>query len=87
HITVHNPERYKDYVVADTPIFEKFGARFLVRGGESEVAEGTFKERHVVIEFDSFEQAKACYESAEYQEVAKIRREASEGDILLVAGT
>ncbi|MCE8469752.1 DUF1330 domain-containing protein, partial [Rhodovulum sulfidophilum] len=36
HITVTDPEAYRDYVDRDTPILEGFGGRFLVRGGASE---------------------------------------------------
>ncbi len=63
HVTVRDPEGYQDYVRLDTPIFERFGGRFLVRGGQSEVVEGEALERHVVIEFPDYATAKSCYES------------------------
>ncbi len=87
HITIRDPERYKDYVAADTPVFESHNATFLVRGGACEVVEGDLKERHVVIEFESYAAARACYFSPEYQAAAAIRREAADGDMLLVEGT
>ena len=34
HVDVRDPERYKDYVAAARPAFERHGARFLARGGE-----------------------------------------------------
>lgn len=87
HVEVTNPERYKDYVAGNAVAFRKYNARFLVRGGESIVPEGTLQSRrHVVIEFDSYVTAKACYESPEYQAVAKIREEASEGDLVIIEG-
>ncbi|MBL4813535.1 MAG: DUF1330 domain-containing protein [Rhodobacteraceae bacterium] len=86
HITVTNPEDYAEYVRLDTPIFERFGGNFLVRGGASETLEGQFKERHVVVEFPDIEAARACYNSEEYQEVLKIRLANALSDILLVEG-
>ena len=32
-VDVRDPERYKDYVAAAKPAFEKFGANFVARGG------------------------------------------------------
>ena len=32
HITVKDPEAYKEYVVRDTPILQALGGRFIVRG-------------------------------------------------------
>lgn len=86
HISVTNPEAYKEYVVRDTPIIESYGGRPLVRGGESETPEGPQFDRHVVFEFDDYEQAKALYYDPAYQEVAQIRRDNAESMIVLVKG-
>jgi len=86
HITVHKPEPYKEYVARDTPILESHGARFIVRGGQSQVPEGKAQDRHVVIEFDSYEKAVAAYNDPEYQAVADIRRANADSTIILVEG-
>jgi len=87
HVTVTNPERYKDYVAANGVAFAKYGGRFVVRGGQHENREGLAgRTRHVVIEFDSYEKAKACYDSPEYQAAAKIRQEAAEADLIIIEG-
>ncbi len=86
HITVTNPEAYKEYVIRDTPLLEAFGAKFVVRGGASEVPEGGAMDRHVVIEFPSYEAARAAYYDPEYQKVADIRRRNAESLIVLVEG-
>jgi len=87
HVDVTDPERYKDYIAANAVAFEKFGARFLVRNGECEVPEGDLAgRRHVVIEFDSYEAAKACYDSPEYRAALKIREQASTGDLVIIEG-
>ncbi|TCD16395.1 DUF1330 domain-containing protein [Oricola cellulosilytica] len=85
-ITVHDPERYKDYVATATPAYREFGARFLVRGGKSEAVEGEGRPRNVVIEFDSFEQALACYNSDTYTAARSIRQEAADGELIVVQG-
>ncbi|NRA99248.1 MAG: DUF1330 domain-containing protein [Rhodobacteraceae bacterium] len=87
HITVTDPESYPEYVARDTPIIEGMGGTFIVRGGTAELREGSTQQRHVVVEFPSFEMAKAAYESEEYQEVAKIRYAAAESTFILVEGT
>jgi uncharacterized protein (DUF1330 family) len=85
-VDVHDPEAYKKYVAANGPAFAKFGARFLVRAGRSETLEGSSRSRNVVIEFPSFETALACWHSPEYQEVIKLRRDASTADLLVIEG-
>ena len=87
HITVSDPEAYKEYVERDTPILLALGGRFIVRGGTSEVAEGEALNRHVVIEFPSYAAAKAAYNDPEYQNVADIRRRTADSVIILVEGT
>ena len=79
-------ETYKKYIEANAEPFGKYGARFLVRGGEGEVAEGAFKSRTVVIEFESYEQALACYNSPEYQAAAKLRQAYADSEVLIVEG-
>lgn len=87
HVEITDPERYKDYVAANGVAFQKYGGRFIVRNGQSEVVRGNLGGlRHVVIEFDSYEIAKACHESPEYQAAAKIRDEASSASLIIIEG-
>jgi len=85
-VTITDAERYPDYVAANAEAFAKFGARFVVRGGECEVMEGSARPRQVVIEFPSYEQAIACYQSPEYQAAATIRFDSAESDLVIVEG-
>jgi uncharacterized protein (DUF1330 family) len=85
-VDVHDAEAYRAYLAANGAVFEKYGARFLVRGGASEQVEGTGRERNVVLEFPSYERALACYRSPEYQPVKALRLAASEADILVIEG-
>ena len=85
-VDVRDPERYKDYVAAAKPAFEKFGAVFLARGGAYERLEGGVRARNVVIEFPSYQAALDCYKSPEYQAAIQLRLPASEGDVLIIEG-
>lgn len=86
HIKVTNPDTYPEYVRRDTPILEGFGAKFVVRGGQNQIMEGQCGDRHVVIEFPSYEAALAAYNDPEYQEVAEIRRSSADSIIVVVEG-
>jgi uncharacterized protein (DUF1330 family) len=86
HVDVHDPDAYKNYVAANAVAFAKFGARFLVRGGQFEAVEGKTRSRNVVIEFPSYEAALACWRSPEYK-VAKAKRDgAGVADIVVIEG-
>jgi uncharacterized protein (DUF1330 family) len=86
HVDVRDAERYKDYVSTAKPAFEKFGAKFLARGGAYDVMEGKGRPRNVVIEFPSVQAAKDCYNSAEYQAAKAIRQQVADADMLIVEG-
>jgi uncharacterized protein (DUF1330 family) len=63
------------------------GGRYLARGGATDVLEGDWDiDRLVVLEFPSMEQARAWYDSPEYQEVAPIRQAASRARAVIVEG-
>lgn len=86
HVTVTDADVYAKYREANAVAFEKYGATFLARGGAAEVVHGTSRDRHVILEFESYEQAKACYHSPEYVEARKIRDAGSQADVVIVEG-
>ena len=68
-----------------TGILQKFGGKFLARGGKFKILEGPEKfHRFVVIEFPSFEKAVACHESPEYLEAAAHRKKDGAGELEIV---
>lgn len=85
-IDVTDPEAYKKYVAANGAAFARFGGRFLVRGGDFEAPEGIPRARNVVIEFPSYEAARACYASPEYRAALAHRLDAAIADILIIEG-
>lgn len=83
---VHDPERYKAYMAANAPALAKYKGRFLVRGGKSEGVEGKALSRNVVIEFDSYDTALACYRSPEYMHAKTLREGLADLNIVIVEG-
>lgn len=70
-----DPVEYKKYTDPLPAIFAQYGGKVLARGGKYRIMEGpeTFG-RFAVIQFPTFEQAVACFESKEYQDAAAHRR-------------
>ena len=85
-VSVRDEMRYPDYLAAARPAFEKFAARFLVRGGPFEAMEGHARERNVVVEFKDPATARACYQSAEYQAARALRQKYADSDFVIVEG-
>jgi uncharacterized protein (DUF1330 family) len=86
HVDVSDPEGYKAYVAENAIAFAKYGARFIVRGGQFEVPEGTSRTRNVVLEFKDYATALACYHSAEYQKALALRLPHAEADLIVIEG-
>ena len=85
-VEITDPEAYPAYVATNGAAIAKYGAKLLVRGGRHDDPEGPTGNRHVVVEFESYEQGVACYHSPEYQEVVKLRHAASIGKFVIVEG-
>ncbi|PLP56129.1 DUF1330 domain-containing protein [Mesorhizobium loti] len=85
-VDVCDPGVYKTYIETNGAAFAKYGAKFLVRAGRHTEPEGPTGNRHVIIEFDSYETALACYNSPEYQEALKHRLAGSVGKVAIVEG-
>ena len=85
-VDVRDPEIYKKYVETGRPAYQRYNAKFLARGGKTEVLEGTARARNVVIEFASLQDAHDCYHSPEYTAARKFRDRAGQGEFILVEG-
>ena len=83
---VKDPETYKKYLAGSAAAFVKYGAKFLVRGGRHSALQGNIRSRQVLIEFESYEQALACFNSPEYQAAREHRVGGSTGEFVLVEG-
>ena len=85
-VDVHDTESYKDYVASNGIAFAKFGARFLVRGGQHENPIGSKRARNVVLEFPSYQAALDCWESEEYQAARAKQQGGAEMDLIIIEG-
>ncbi len=84
-IEVTDPVRYEDYKRLASQSITAHGGRYLVRGGASEVLDGDWTPRRLVIlEFDSFEKAKAWRASPEYAEAKKVRESCARSNMVVV---
>jgi uncharacterized protein (DUF1330 family) len=85
-VDVTDPDGYQEYVKANAVAFQKFGARFIVRGGRFEAPEGTPRARNIVLEFADYTTALACYQSPEYKAAKALRDDRSVADLLIIEG-
>ena len=72
-VTVSDNDAYVEYAKRARVAMAKYGARILVLAGEYEALDGEARPRNVVLEFDSYEQAKRYFHSPEYQEARTFR--------------
>ena len=78
---------FEDYRKQVPATVEKYGGRFLVRGGQIQTLEGDWKPRRIVVtEFPSIEQARRWYESEEYRALKALRSRSARGSVVLVEG-
>jgi uncharacterized protein (DUF1330 family) len=83
-VDVSNEDAYKQYRELNGIAFSKFGGRFVVRGPAGKVVKGVSRKHNVVLEFPTYEDALACYESAEYQAAKNFLDQVGEVDLIIV---
>ena len=86
-IDVKDRDAFSRYVHEVAPMLARWGARYLVRGGEVEVLEGEWNHHTVVIlEFPSRQVAAAFYESDEYAPLLKLRLDSTNSMLAILEG-
>jgi len=85
-LKITDQAKYDAYRAVNSEAFHKYGGRFLVRGGAYETPAGTAWPRNIVIEFPSYEAAKACYSSPEYKKALDARGDGVEINVVIVEG-
>ena len=84
---VTDPARYETYKKLAEVAIAQHGGRYLARGGENVLLEGTRQpNRVVVLEFPTLERARSFYESAAYVAARAARAGAAEMNVVAVAG-
>jgi uncharacterized protein (DUF1330 family) len=87
-VQVSDPAAYERYRPLAAASIARFGGRYIVRGGDPLLLEGTpAPQRIVVIEFPDAATAGRWYHSDEYRQALKIRQNAStQARLILVEG-
>jgi uncharacterized protein (DUF1330 family) len=86
-IDVHNPVGYEEYKKRASATVEAHGGKYIVRGGQTEVLEGDWQpKRIVVLEFPSMDRAKEWLNCEEYREPRKMRHATARTNMILVEG-
>ena len=88
HVEVTDPETFaRDYAPGVAATVEKYGGRYLARGGKMETLEGDWPAHRVVLtEFPTVERAKAWWASEEYRELKAIRHRTAKSNMVVVEG-
>jgi len=84
--SISDPDALAAYAKLAGPAISAAGGRFLARGNAAKAYESGVAQRVVVIEFDSVEQAKAWWASAEYAEAKALRQATARTNLIAVQG-
>ena len=86
-IDVTDPAGFATYATRQGALIDKFGGRFLARGGKAEAVAGTpLPHRITIYIFDSMEKAQAWHDAPEQKDLAQIRDKASNFRSFIVEG-
>jgi uncharacterized protein (DUF1330 family) len=86
-IDVTDPVGYEEYKKQAGATVAQHGGKYIVRGGKTEVLEGDWNpKRIVVLQFDSMERAKEWLNCEEYREPRKMRHRTAKTKMILVEG-
>lgn len=84
--SVSNPDKLAAYAKLAGPAITAAGGRFLARSEAAKTYEAGLKQRTVLIEFDSVEQAVAAHDGAGYKAALDALGDGAERDIRIVEG-
>ena len=88
NVQIFDTEAYGEYGKLAPDAIKQYGGEIITRGGAAEILEGNWQpHRVVVIKFDSVEQAKAMYNSPDYQKAKEKRVGAADFNMIVVEGT
>ena len=86
-VDVSDTEMFKIYMDLVPKTVEKFGGRYLVRGGEMEVIEGEWSpKRLVIIEFEDVDRGMEWYNSEEYSQALSLRHKSAQTNLVFIEG-
>lgn len=85
-VDVSDADKFAEYAKHTPAALDKYGGRFLVRGGEFECVEGAARSRSTIVEFPSYQSAMDCWNSPEYKAAKEFRDNAAVMDIVIIEG-
>ena len=86
-IDITDPQGYEEYKKMGPPTVATYGGKFIARGGKTEVLEGSWSPKRVVIlQFDSVERVKEWWASKEYSAAKQVRHRAAITNMIVVEG-
>ena len=85
-VDVTDPATFQKYAEKAPGTIAAYNGHYLVRGGKNVSVEGDAPHRFVVIQFDSFEKAKAWEDSPEYGAIKPIRHSSAKSRVFIVEG-
>ena len=83
---VKDADKLAAYAKLAGPALAAGGGRFLARGEPAKVYEHGLKQRTVLLEFDSVEQAVAAHDSPAYQAALDVLGDGAEREIRIIEG-
>lgn len=87
-LDISDREIFADYRKRNAAPIAKFGGKFIIKGGRVETVLGPARGENVVIEFDSYDQAVACFRSEDYQAAAQyLKRACTTIEFVIVEGS
>ena len=87
YFSITDPTQFAEYAKLAKPALEAGGGKFIARGVAAVAYEKGVKERTVIVEFQSVEQAKAAHDSPAYQAALKALGNAANRDVRIIEGT
>ncbi|MEY2487901.1 MAG: hypothetical protein QOH39_3549 [Verrucomicrobiota bacterium] len=86
-IEVTDPVGYEEYKKQASAAVHSHGGKYIVRGGKTEVLEGEWQPKRIVIlQFDSMERAREWLHCEEYREPRKLRHKTAKTNMILLEG-
>ena len=86
-IEIVDPTGYEEYKKQAGATVHKYGGKYIVRGGTTEVLEGDWKPKRIVIlQFESMKRAKEWLNCEEYREPRKSRHRTAKTNMIVVEG-
>jgi uncharacterized protein (DUF1330 family) len=86
-ISIQDAATYERYKLLAPATLAIYGGKYLVRGGETTVLEGTWDPtRLVILEFASADDAKRWWSSPEYAEAKALRQSCTRTNMLIIDG-